>query len=175
MEELYSLKTRQLILQNLDGTFPPIQSVLGVSDTRGRIAPTSDLNLSSVRTDTLQCNYADIDLIHIHSTTLTNKDGTYPTKDSVLTVVDNLGNIVAKEQSSVVHENGAIAIGHKEGIINQGPNSIVLNASESVIDVAEMEGLYIAPVRGPIQIPKLGGQWVPLYYNTETGEIAYGS
>lgn len=47
-EDLHTVKTRSLLLQNSDNTFPPENSVLAVIDSRGHIEAISDLNVNSV-------------------------------------------------------------------------------------------------------------------------------
>ena len=47
-EDINSLKTRQIILQNPNGTFPANNQVLAISGTRGEVVKTSDLTLTSL-------------------------------------------------------------------------------------------------------------------------------
>lgn len=47
-EDLHTVKTRSLLLQNSDNTFPPENSVLAVIDSRGHIETIRDLNVNSV-------------------------------------------------------------------------------------------------------------------------------
>jgi hypothetical protein len=47
-EDLQSIKTRAIVLQNADNTFPAVGSVLAVSDARGHVIPTQNLNVNSV-------------------------------------------------------------------------------------------------------------------------------
>ena len=47
-EDINALKTRQIILQNPNGTFPANNQVLAISGTRGEVVKTSDLTLTSL-------------------------------------------------------------------------------------------------------------------------------
>jgi hypothetical protein len=47
-EDLHSIKTRSIILQNSDTSFPPQNSVLVAVDSRGHMDPTRDINVNSV-------------------------------------------------------------------------------------------------------------------------------
>jgi len=44
-EDLFSIKTKQVIMQNYDGSFPAQYGVLNVKDDRGHIVPSSSINL----------------------------------------------------------------------------------------------------------------------------------
>ena len=47
-EDLHSLKTRSVVIQNADNTFPAAGSVLAAEDSRGHMVPTRALNLDSL-------------------------------------------------------------------------------------------------------------------------------
>ena len=61
---------------------------------------------------------------------------------------------------------GAIAIGEYSGYSNQSPNSIILNATGSVLNGAN-SGFYVKPVRT--------GSATTLQYDTSTGEFVYNT
>jgi hypothetical protein len=52
-EDFNTVKTRQLIMQNPDNTFPPAGQVMTVLDNRGTIGPSDELSVSTITTDTL--------------------------------------------------------------------------------------------------------------------------
>jgi len=47
-EDFHSLKTRSLLLQNADFTFPPIDSILVTDDSKGHVTASKDLNVNSL-------------------------------------------------------------------------------------------------------------------------------
>jgi len=47
-EDFHSIKTRSVVIQNADNTFPPIGSVLAADDSRGHMAPTRSLYLDEI-------------------------------------------------------------------------------------------------------------------------------
>ena len=52
-EDLHSIKTRQLTLQNPDGSFPSLGVVLAVGDNIGTIVPVNDISVNSLTVDQL--------------------------------------------------------------------------------------------------------------------------
>ena len=50
-EDLQSIKTRQFILQNPDGSFPPLGAVLAFTDSGGKIQPVADISVRSLTVD----------------------------------------------------------------------------------------------------------------------------
>jgi len=73
-EDLHSLKTRSVVIQNADNTFPPAGSVLAAEDSRGHMVPTRALNLDSL---IIRNNDLSIDAsgnIKAHTITLDSTD-----------------------------------------------------------------------------------------------------
>ena len=52
-EDLHSIKTRALTIQNPDGSFPARGSILAVTDRIGTIAPVTDISLSSLAVESI--------------------------------------------------------------------------------------------------------------------------
>lgn len=59
-EDLHTLKTRQIVVQNPDGTFPPVNSVLAFADARGRVVPSRDLNIATATVGDLSAGVATV-------------------------------------------------------------------------------------------------------------------
>ena len=51
--DLQSVKTRQLILQNPDGSFPATGGILAIVDSLGRVGTVSDMSVATVTVDTI--------------------------------------------------------------------------------------------------------------------------
>ena len=82
-EDLHSIKTRSLILQNSDNTFPVLDSVLAMVDSRGHIEPTRDINVNSVAINNDRAIIDGSGNIIAHSITL----------DSSGTAIQTIGDI----------------------------------------------------------------------------------
>jgi len=52
IEDLAALRTRRLMMEDPDGTYPTNKNVLAVSGTRGLIVPTDSIDISDVKADT---------------------------------------------------------------------------------------------------------------------------
>jgi len=68
--------------------------------------------------------------------------------------------------------DGAVAIGSQAGSTNQAANSIVINATGSILNNATASALVIKPIR---QVDKGFGNINGLYYNSTTGEITWSA
>lgn len=56
-DNLHSIKTRDIVMQNSDGTFPARNSVLTVVDNNGHVRPSRTLALDSLICDTFSANF----------------------------------------------------------------------------------------------------------------------
>jgi len=68
-EDLQSVKTRALIMQNSDGSFPPVNSVLAFEDSQGHVAPTQNLKVSTLEVSTLDVSELQISKVTASSIT----------------------------------------------------------------------------------------------------------
>lgn len=73
-----AVKTRELVLQNPDGTFPAVNTVLALDDSNGTVAPTADLSLDSI-------NVNNNNLVITSSGHITAKTITLTTRDTAIT------------------------------------------------------------------------------------------
>jgi hypothetical protein len=53
-ENLHTLKTKELVMQNPDGSFPQVNSLLAFEDSRGRIVPTVDITVNSINATSIE-------------------------------------------------------------------------------------------------------------------------
>lgn len=70
-EAFDSIKTRQLIYQNPDGTFPPAGSLLSVSDNKGHATWTSDISVNSIQAPTASIDTLNTFEINLNAGQLT--------------------------------------------------------------------------------------------------------
>jgi len=56
-DDMHSIKTRAIVLQNANGSFPAYRSVLAVADNRGHVLPTKDLVVDSLVCASFSANF----------------------------------------------------------------------------------------------------------------------
>jgi hypothetical protein len=94
--------------------------------------------------------------------------------ENAIAIGENAGTISQRSNTVAIGENAGqygqnpytIAIGQNAGQNNQVSNSIILNATSSVVD-ANIAGTFVKPLRGPV------GTGSMLSYNTSTKEIIF--
>jgi len=78
---------------------------------------------------------------------------------------------IGRDAGNTTQGTSAVAIGFLAGYTNQAANTIILNATDSVVNGVEAQtsSFYVAPIRTDATPANV------LYYNTTTKEVTYGA
>ena len=144
-EDINSLKTRQIILQNPNGTFPANNQVLAISGTRGEVVKTSDLTLTSLTVSGDLTVMGDISANNV-VTTITagtgisvNGGATGAMSGAItITATGGTGSLPpGTNYSDYLYWNGttwavgssSVHIGQNAGLTGQGQNAVAIGNS----------------------------------------------